>query len=51
MEIYRLRSGKSWISNNNNDYVNVQLIYLKIDLSTLPIFSTLYLRRYSMDVK
>jgi len=55
MEIYRLRSGKSWISDRTGASIMImsmfQLIYLKIDLSTLPIFSTLYLRRYSMDVK
>jgi len=55
LEIYPLRSKKSWISNRTGASIMIismfQLIYLKIDLSTLPIFSTLYLLPDSMDVK
>ena len=37
--------------NFDYDYINVQLIYLKIYSSSLPVFSTLYLRCYSINVK
>jgi len=51
MEILPLRSWKSWISNKIGALIMIIFIYLKFYSYTLPIFSTLYLRRYSIGVK